>query len=65
MCNTMNFVAKKTYFEVEFDNLGKIGHLRYLSDLFSQKKSDNYGTCPKIGQLRYIYCKRIFVEASN
>ena len=36
-----------------------IGQLRYLSDLFSQEKSDNYGTCPEIGQLRYTYSTEV------
>ena len=32
---------------------------------FHKKKSDICGTCPEIGQLRYIYCSRQSVDRFN
>ena len=50
-------LPKKLVSRLNLTIFARIGQLPYLSDhFFSRKKSDNYGTYPKIGQLRYIYC---------
>ena len=60
------------YFLAKLDHFGQIRtttvHVRTY--FFLRKKSDNYGTCPeigqlRIGQLRYIYCNQVNEVTGN